>query len=193
MTIHLTTLDEANELIRQPSFQAEWQKLWQSCSWSTAFQSPQFVKIWYESYKEKFSPLLLWETGSDSELSGLLTLAVQRSSENIAVAGAHQAEYQAWLASPETSNSFIENSLYRLQESFPNSSLTFRYLPVGTPTTWIAQTKWNRHCALESWRRPIVDLSDSAAVTEYLTQKRKRRSTRSYFNQLKRMGALRFD
>jgi len=193
MTIHVARDVEASELLSTDSFQARWSKLFDACPWATAFQSPEFVLTWYEFYRKDFRPVVIWEAGEGEKLTGLLTLAACSSSGQLVMAGAHQAEYQTWLTSRE-SDSFIGNALCALEGICPGGLLTFRYLPVGTPTDWINDIGgWSGRCSLESWRRPIVNLTDSSEVLQYLAQKKKRRSTKSYINQLKRIGPLRFE
>lgn len=190
MSVTLSQGDDAWKLLQDAEFRSKWAELLAACPWSTAFQSSPFVLTWYESYGNEYNPLVVCGQG---QTPGLLFLAVHRKTGEIAVAGAHQAEYQVWLADPTAAEAFIVAALDAVAARFPGRGLTFRYVPAGAPTDWARQgTAWARRCVLERWRRPVVRLDDTAFVNEYLAQKKKRRSTKSYYNQLRKVGDLEF-
>jgi CelD/BcsL family acetyltransferase involved in cellulose biosynthesis len=194
MNITLSRDGKAWELLRNQPFGGLWRILADSCPWATAFQEPEFVMTWYESYEEQYVPLVVSNELETGRLGGLLLLAIQRDSGEIVVAGAHQAEYQVWLSSPDDEGLFITSALGALKEQFPNHSLVFRYIPSGTPIHWAQkESSWSKYTMLEPWRRPIVKINYPAFVKGYLAQKYKRRSTKSYFNQLRKYGDLRFE
>jgi CelD/BcsL family acetyltransferase involved in cellulose biosynthesis/GNAT superfamily N-acetyltransferase len=149
---------------------------------------------WYQTYEQQYVPLVVSNELEPGCLAGLLLLAIQRESGQLVVAGAHQAEYQVWLSSPDDGGLFITNALEALKQEFPNQSLVFRYIPSGAPIQWAQkESPWFKYTMLEPWRRPIVKIEDPTFVKGYLAQKYKRRSTKSYFNQLRKYGDLRFE
>lgn len=184
---------EARDLLGNESFLNEWRGLYKSCTWATAFQSAEFVTTWYDSYKEHYSPVLISERLLNGELVGLITLALENRSKAVVVAGAHQAEYQAWLAVPGKGNSFIENALSKLASELSASLLRFRYLPPGTPTEWVESRQgasWK--CELGQHLRHVVRIDNEAAVADYL-QKKRNRHTKNHWNRFKRLGDLQLE
>lgn len=194
MTLTVSQGDEAWQLIRNEGFRGNWDGLLKACPWSTAFQSPAFVLTWYEFYRHEYTPLVVSQERQPGILTGALFLAKRTDSGEIVVAGAHQSEYQVWLSQTEDEGSFIAEALAALKDRYPNRSLVFRYIPARAPIQWArGGSLWSKCCLLEPWRRPIVRLEDPTFVKEYLAQKKKRRSTKSYFNQLRKIGELRFE
>jgi CelD/BcsL family acetyltransferase involved in cellulose biosynthesis/RimJ/RimL family protein N-acetyltransferase len=149
---------------------------------------------WQESYRNRYTPLIVFESSSNGDLTGLIPLAVENRSGRVTLAGGHQAEYQGWLSLPSQGGSFLERALRLLELKTNTGLLCFRYLPPETPVDWIARSggmPWI--CKLESHRRPIIRLGSAAEVAEYLQKKKKRKSTRNYWNRLKRYGDLRLE
>jgi len=105
-------------------------------------------------------------------MDGLMALATERAGGKLTFAGAHQAEYHVWLALPGE-QTFIIETLPRLQE-LGFSSLTFTYLPPGTPLEWL-QDGWNRRSTLRAVRRPLLAVDNTEAVSDSLNKKKNRR------------------
>ncbi|CAL8481183.1 protein of unknown function (plasmid) [Caballeronia sp. S22] len=49
----------AFDLVSDPFFLEQWLDLNEACSWGTVYQSPDFVKTWYETYREQYVPVIL--------------------------------------------------------------------------------------------------------------------------------------
>src|ERR1700752_4183894 len=139
---------DAFDLLHDEVFQESWRALYEYCPWATAFQSYEFVSRWYEIYREYFDPVIITKVSHDrSELQGLLTLAVSHESGLLISAGAHQAEYQTWLADPSLGNSFIEEALAELRINFPGRVIVFRYVPPLAPREWLGPDRpWGKVC-----------------------------------------------
>ena len=88
----------AFDLLSDPTFLQEWSDLYEGCCWGTVYQSPDFVKIWYETYREQFVPVILTMLDPMSRLCGILTLASNPSTGRLVYAGDALSEYQVWLA-----------------------------------------------------------------------------------------------
>lgn len=177
-------------MLENREFQLKWKALYEECPWATPFQSFGFVATWYQIYKNRFNPIMLSEFSSDGELIGLLTLAVSMDTIQLVLAGAHQAEYQVWLASPLNGNSFIEKVMKRLHADIPNRSLVFKYLPPLTPTDWtVPDRPWEQYCQLESHRRPLLIIGDGSKLAASLSKK----SNKSRLNRLKQLGNVSFE
>ena len=181
---------EASTLLQEEPFQRLWTALYERCPWATVFQSYEFVSRWYDVYQERFDPLILVKKSSDGrELQGLLTLAASRDSGQLVVAGAHQAEYHAWLALPDFGSSFIDQALDELVVNFPNQILTFRYLPPGIPREWInSSRRWGSHCVSDTYRRPLLDVSDGDKIKASL----RKNHNKTALKYLSRMGEISF-
>ena len=163
---------EALQAITAPKFQTQWRELAAKCPWATTLQSPEFACTWYECYAEAYRPLVLARFGAGGEMDGLMALAVERASGKLTLAGAHQAEYQVWLALPGA-QTFIVECLERLRQlGFP--SLSFTYLPPGTPLDWRTNA-WIDASTLRAVQRPLLTVDDIEAVRESLAKKKNRR------------------
>jgi CelD/BcsL family acetyltransferase involved in cellulose biosynthesis len=194
MTLTILRGREARDRITDAVFQAQWTGLYEACPWATAFQSPSFVTTWHEAYKDQYAPLAVCEFSPTGDLIGLLSLATENNSGRVTLAGDQQAEYKAWLAVPSNGDTFIEQALKALGSETDIGVLSFKYLPPGTPTDWIARSRgmpWT--CDLEQHPRPIIRVDDGTQVADYLRGKMSRKSTRNNWNRLKRLGNLRLE
>jgi CelD/BcsL family acetyltransferase involved in cellulose biosynthesis len=163
---------EAGRTLARPEFRSSWRTLFEKCPWSTSLQSPEFACTWYESYGDLYQPLILVRYAPGGEMDGLLTLAVERASGRLTYAGANQSEYQVWLALPGE-QTFVMECLQRLaQLGFP--SLSFTYLPPGTPLEWL-KSDWGSRSALRAVQRPLLTVDNIEAVQESLGKKKNRR------------------
>ncbi len=163
---------EALQAIASPHFQAQWRDLAAQCPWSTALQSPEFACSWYQCYDEFYRPLILVRYGAGGGMDGLMALAVERASGKLSLAGAHQAEYQVWLALPGEQTFVIEGLQKLRQLAF--ASLSFTYLPPGTPLEWL-QGGWHRRSTIRAVPRPLIDLVTTDAIRAALGRKKNRR------------------
>ncbi len=149
------------------------------------------MTAWHEAYRDRYTPFIVSELSPAGDLIGLISLATDNHSGQVTVAGGRQAEYKTWLALPSNGSSFIEAALAQLERETDISALSFRYLPPGTPTDWIARsekTTWT--CELQRHPRPIIPVGDAVALTEYLRKKKSGKSVRNSWNRLKRLGNL---
>ena len=144
-------------------FLRSWNALWTECPWATLFQKQNFVIPWYRIYASRYEPVLLAANGDDGDLIGLLLLAQERSTGILVHAGAHQAEYQTWIARPGLGNAFIVSALDVISEIFSPGTLTFLYLPPLAPRHWVEpdrNNKWAARTMLRPVRRGLMDLGD---------------------------------
>lgn len=193
MAIGLVIGFAAHSMLKDRAFEQRWNALYEECPWATPCQSFGFVDTWYRTYQDHFDPVIVCEERAGGQLVGLLTMAAQKASRRLVVAGSHQAEYQVWLAqiSPRDGNLFIEGALRRLQAEFPGCSLIFRYLPPLTPKEWITgDPRWRRYCKLESRPRPILSFRNGNYLVEHILRKRQLRNAQ---NRLKELGVVDFE
>jgi CelD/BcsL family acetyltransferase involved in cellulose biosynthesis/GNAT superfamily N-acetyltransferase len=178
---------EAVALMADPGFCQKWAALYDACPYGTCFQDVPFVTTWYRCYAERFEPVLVVGAEEESSLTGLLPLALSKENNTLVPAGTDHAEYQVWLARDGQSDEFIESALNCLGREFPAGQLRFRYLPSGTPLAW--SDRWRDRCHL----RPVPHLLMSTGPGSTIAQSLRKRSMRSRFNRLKRIGELSFN
>lgn len=190
MTLKLLIGADAESLLKDQTFQQQWRSLYTSCVWATIFQGADFVTTWYEVYRAPFKPVLITETFPDGSLCGLLTLAMTPDSKQLMFAGAKQAEYHTWLAASDRGDSFIAAAMDLLRTSFSGLTLTFEYLPPGTPKQWLELDQpWAKQSRLVMWTRPLMKLGDG----ENLRKSLKKSANKSRLNRLKRLGDVQFE
>ena len=177
----------AFDLLSDPTFLQEWSDLYEGCSWGTVYQSRDFVKIWYETYREQFVPVILTMLDPKSRLCGILTLASNRSTGRLVYAGDVLSEYQVWLARNDAEEVFILEALELLGREFPRQVLRLKFLPPGTPVGPLQKTTWTRNtCFLTPSSRPLIGPSDEHRVDQSLKSKKVK------LNRLKRLGTVSF-
>jgi CelD/BcsL family acetyltransferase involved in cellulose biosynthesis len=174
------------KLLEDASFLKEWNNLYAACPWATVFQSPSFVVTWYNLYRSHL-PILI-KTETDGKLTGLLTLAKDKKGL-ITGAGTNQAEYQVWLTSDETDETFITTSLAKLYRFFPANRIQLKYIPANVPLHFAQKDPyWNKRCFLKTSPQPVMVIND-----EHFTSELKKKNRREKINRLKRLGNLKFE
>ena len=119
---------------------------------------------------------------------GLWLLARQSKTGRLVHAGAHQAEYHVWLATSEAETEFLDLAWRQLKSTLQFGTLQFKYLPstqcvaalqrVGA----LAGAMSHVVCA-----RPLIRLESGDIESSFA-----KKSNKSRFNRLKRMGKLDF-
>ncbi len=189
MTCALARGSEAVKLLSDAGFLGAWRDLRARCPWATAFQSPDFVETWYRIYGDVYEPVIIYQRGPEDRLDGLLALAVSRRENQWLVAGAAQAEYQAWLARSGRGDTFIKQAVTLLFDRCAVDRLQFLYLPSEAPLAWIDATGWRGRARLAQWHRPLMAVDDKEALSRSLAKK----GNKSRLNRLKRLGELRLE
>jgi CelD/BcsL family acetyltransferase involved in cellulose biosynthesis len=189
MNIEVLVGDEADRLIRDGKFREQWRRLYKFCPWRTIFQSEDFVVTWYETYKEKFTPVIVIGTNQQPGISGLFMLAIEKESGRLVVAGTNNAEYHTWLSIPDDGDIFIESALQHLAEKFPNKTLLLLFAPPDVPLEWVrAGKRWANQCSLRPHTRGLVTIGDGSSFRDTLRKKKQNK-----INRLKRLGNLHLD
>lgn len=170
---------------RDLSNRLKWDRLWAECPWSTAFQSHSFFDTWTRHYGDTWSPLLVLAYRLDGSLAGLMPLAMRNGV--IVGVGAHQAEYQGWISSPQESGTFIVGALGALTSQIRYRVLRLRYLPIGFHSEAIDQLRADHRAILFKHRAPI--LPTGASIADGVLKKP---SNRSKLNRLQRLGNVEF-
>jgi CelD/BcsL family acetyltransferase involved in cellulose biosynthesis len=183
MSIEVKRGSEADALLADEQFRAEWTRLCDGCPWGTPMQSHAFAATWYAVYRARFEPVLIILRGADGRLDGLLPLAFAPKRTLLHVGG-HQAEYQCWISTPEVGQTFGRDALRAVRKAFPSAPLTLRYLPPDVPLSWLDQAPDIAGVSLLTpWKRPLMRLDG-----ETIQQRAARRNIKTRLNKLSRMG-----
>ena len=177
---------EAQRLLDTPAFLEQWAALSDACPWGTCYQSAPFVTTWYRCYADQFDPVIA-TSESGGRLSGLFTLALEKSTGALHAAGTYHAEYHVWLAAPADSREFIDAALRSLSLAWPRAHLGLLFVPPNTPLDWTAHWRWQ--CALRPVSRPLMGTQPADAVRESLRKK----SNKSRLSRLQKQGVVTFD
>ena len=173
-------------LLGDPGFLAQWQALCAASAHATVFQDPVFARCWYQAYQSQWHPLLVLWRASEAALQALWPLAFQPQTRQLVQAGAHQAEYQAWLALPGVDLAFLDHAWRALTQRFHFASLRLKYLPSAAQLqTLQAVGALSGRLLARDHARPLrlltaQDLGASLA----------KKSNHSRLNRLRRLGAL---
>jgi CelD/BcsL family acetyltransferase involved in cellulose biosynthesis/RimJ/RimL family protein N-acetyltransferase len=189
MTLRFAKTEEAHLLAQDDKFLALWDALYEKCGWATVFQSSKLVQIWARHYQVCHDFLLIYQQDEAGDLTGLLTLAVEKESGKLCAAGGGYAEYQTWLATPENANSFIQSALGLVAEEFPKQQLQFLFLAPGSPLGWLSESRWGEQSELRVQPRPLINVGDGDKFTESLNK----RGNKTRLRQLRRAGEVKLD
>jgi len=185
--VQLIQGNDADALLKDADFQSAWSELAAVCSWGTSCQTWGFAEAWLSVYHATHEGLLVIAY-DESRLVGLLPLAVERASGSLVHVGAHQAEYQVWLATAANAESFIEEALDALATAYPGRRLELQHLPPGSPVGWCRSGKgWGASAVLREKKRPLLALGPNSPVEESLRKK----SNKSRINRLKKIAPIR--
>jgi CelD/BcsL family acetyltransferase involved in cellulose biosynthesis len=189
MKIEILIGDNAHELIRDKRFREQWKRLYDGCPWSSVFQNEDFVVTWYETYRDRFTAVIVIGLNEEAEIAGLFTLAIEKESGRLVVAGTNNAEYDNWLAYPEDGDIFIESALQKLSEEFPDKTLLLLFVHPNVPLEWIKPgNRWANQCSLRPHSRGLVTIGDGSSFRDTLRKKKQNK-----INRLKRLGNLHLD
>ncbi len=179
---------EADALMGGGDFVEQWNALMQQCPWATAFQGPGFARTWYGVYRQQFDPVLVIGRDAEGKLAGMLALAASPDRRKLAAAGAHHAEYQAWICRPEAAETFPWLAMRAIQRLLPPSGLRLHYLPAEAPTGWVNQGEAARFCLLKTFDRPLLKFGDGSETEKSLSKS----GNKSRLRQMKKLGAVSF-
>ena len=188
MSIIIKSGSEVVSLLRDISFKNKWDDLFKNCRWVTPYQSYNYISSWYEAYSQQYTPLLVFQLSQQDKLVGLLPLAIHKHNGTFEIAGAHQTEYQAWLADTSCEDTFIQESLRTIFTKFNVKKLTFKYVLGRTPLRWLHSKTWSNHSVLKSKKRPLINLEGDKFSLKLI----KNKTNRNRLNRLKRQGEVKY-
>ncbi|PTX14993.1 CelD/BcsL family acetyltransferase involved in cellulose biosynthesis [Pontibacter mucosus] len=181
-----------------PALKAEWDLLYEACTWCTVFQSRVFVETWYKVFREEYLPILVTAT-HEGHLVGVLAMALPRycvdehesllKPGKIVGAGQYDAEYQCWLSGAAYGEDFIKAALASIIHKFRGCDIHFRYLPPALPLNWAeADPYWRNKVVLQAVRRPLMAMGSPEFPKLF-----KKPEFKNKVNRLRRLGNLSFE
>lgn len=180
----------AKDLLVDPKFGEKWDCLYKNCRWGTVFQNRLFVKTWFDIYQNKFDLVLIYETGVNNDLIGLLPLAKEKATGRVCVAGDYHAEYQSWLATEKNGNKFIEKVFEVLKKELFTDRLQFLFLAPNTPLEFLKnETELSRQSELRPHLRPLIEVGQGEKFESSL----RKRGNKTRIRQLQRFGEVRLE
>lgn len=183
---------DARRLLADEAFLGAWRGLAARDAKFTLLQEPEFALAWYRAYADTHAPLLVSARAGDGELLGLLPLAQEAGTGALVHAGAHQAEYHGWLATPEHDQEFLVQALLELRRTVGFGSWSWRWMPPGAASAWTDSPELRGagiHAVSEERAAPIWDLRQRDKLDKILASS----AIRSKVNRYKRRGAYRFE
>lgn len=178
----------AHQVLSDTRFLAAWQSLQDRCPYATYFQSPAFVRPWYQVYEAAYQPVMVRFTSADDELTGLWLLAFDAVEQELVHAGANQAEYHVWLALPGLDIEFLERAWAELQRQLPFDVLRFKYLPSASLAVAIQTVpSIKAGIRMRAVGKPLLKLNADPISASFA-----KKSNKSRFNRLRKLGSLDF-
>ncbi|MDE1464614.1 GNAT family N-acetyltransferase [Spartinivicinus poritis] len=185
MDTSLVTGLAAEQLLTNQQFINQWQQLYNQSSIAYSFQSQPYVNSWWQAYHHNYD--LAFSLGYDNnQLVACLPLCIRGN--QITAAGNHQAEYQAWLTTPEKQYDFFSALVTDIQQVFPDSQLSLKHLPKSILThTLEKDTGLTEHLIINNYQRPLMKLNAND-----IKQALAKESNKNNTNHLKNLGELKF-
>lgn len=166
----------------------KWSRLYTDCTWATEYQSPQFLRTWFDVFESRFDPLIVRETDASGDTSGLLFLALSKDQRRLIVAGGGQAEYHGWLSVPGNSHDFIQRAIALAQQNY-GRMVRFTNLMRDVPiAALVAHAQTAKQIITNHDSRPLLDVRHRESLEAVLRKK----GNKSKMNRLKKLGALEF-
>ena len=185
-TVQLLEGADARAQLANATFRTQWQALHAACPWATVYQGMSFTDAWWDIYHEVFVPLVL-TSHHDNTLDGLLLLARDRATGQVAHVGTFHAEYHGGLALEHRSDSFMRAALARLAQHGV-SRLRLHFLTPNAPVAWVAHHRAPvaPFCRLAPHDWGVRELQGGALDTHAL----RKRGTRSKLARVQRDGPV---
>jgi CelD/BcsL family acetyltransferase involved in cellulose biosynthesis len=177
----------AHEIVKNNEFIRQWNVLLRNCSYATAFQEPAFVCSWYEAYRDKWKPLVVYSENSNHTLTGLLLLAYDPESRELVHAGSSQAEYHSWISLPGEEVGFLSQAFRELLKGYDFKKFRFRYFPAVEMLDVLAKLPVADCIEIRKRPRPLMVLNAEEIKASFA-----KKSNKSRFNRLKKLGKVDF-
>jgi CelD/BcsL family acetyltransferase involved in cellulose biosynthesis len=178
----------AHTILKNNEFILKWKQLHSNCHYATAFQEPAFVSAWYEAYRDKWKPLIVFSENSNGDLKGLLLLAYDPNVRGLVHAGSSQAEYHTWISLPGEEVAFLSDAFRALLNQYDFKRLRFRYFPAVEILEQVIPKLSKKDCIdIRRRPRPLMILNAEEIKASFA-----KKSNKSRFNRLKKLGKVDF-
>ena len=184
LNLKLLMGSQAELWLSDPANLADWRSLQHHTDCKAPYLSPLFCCIWLQHYSDACEPLLVIGKNFGGGLRALMPLV--HINGTITGVGSHQAEYQGWICHPEDSDGFFNDAIAALMAAYPEARLRLKYiLPGHCADTLKAYCNHRLQVRLVCHRRPLLTINPETIRTTL-----KKKSNRSKFNRLNRLGHL---
>ena len=188
MRVELQQGHMAHALLDDAAFIADWSHLLACCGHATAFQAPAFTRAWYRTYHQTWDPVIVLARDGFGRLGALWLLAYDARASRLTHAGAHQAEYQVWICGPALQDEFIAAAWTLLTQRLRFRTLTIKYLPSLDCVRTLQRVAVTAPVVeVTAHSRPLIRLDRQSIDTSFA-----KKSNKSRFNRLKKLGRLDF-
>jgi CelD/BcsL family acetyltransferase involved in cellulose biosynthesis len=196
LSLHFLEGNQVIEKFLEEEFLTQFHTLFLSCPYKTIFQSPPFIKCWYENNLSIYHPVVIIQYEKE-EIVGALCLAIkkdpsgpiQKLHSKIVGAGDYDAEYQTWLVQPDQESAFLSLAIQEVFAHFPKSTLVLKYLPYAHCLEGlINHPNWNKIAVVETYHRPLLQMNHPNFKEVY-----KKRHLKAKLNRFKKAGIMDFE
>ena len=192
MNIKILSKDDTLEIISDGKFISTWKHLSENTSHCTTIQEYGFVVSWYQSYLDKYRPMMVLGYNEQGNLVGILPLAIANNTGKLSHAGGDRAEYHGWICLKEYEKEFLVYSLIEIKKECKPGQWEWSWLPPGVDITrFDSNLLKNNGIYINKMvsKSPIYNLDDSNKINKI----KKKRSNRNKNNQLEREGELKIE
>ncbi len=159
--------NKALELFDDSTFMAQWEGLVSESQKVTVIQESPFVTTWYKQYSNKYQPILILGFDKNSNMIGLMPLALSIQDKSLTHAGAVQAEYHGWLCKQNFDQEFPVQALIAIKKKLEVKKWQWNWIPPKSQVDWLhskALKKADIHVRVAQHDSPVLDLTDKEKI-----------------------------
>ncbi len=192
MKIRILSEDDTLKIISDEEFISIWKSLAENTIHCTIIQEYGFVVSWYQSYLDKYKPMIVLGYDEEENIIGILPLAISHDTGQLSHAGENQAEYHSWICSKEYEETFLVQSLISIKKECKLGKWKWGWLPPQSNINWFNSELLKKNgiyinnITSES---PLHNLENP----DKLHRLKKNKANKSKINRLKRKGELRIE
>lgn len=192
MKIKILSKDDTLKIISDEVFISTWGSLAKNTTHCTFIQEYGFVVSWYQSYLDKYKPMMVLGYDEEENIVGILPLALAYNTGDISHAGADQAEYHGWICLKEYEEEFLVQTLISIKKECIPGKWKWGWLPPKVNINWL-HSKILKESGIYinsiTSQLPLHNLENPDKLQKF----NKNKSDRSKMNRLKREGELRIE